>query len=83
MPTLSNYVCVPCGVFMLIDKNSVTVEELMSDGQPYKLWDGDRYKCPTCGHTIISGFGKLPMAEHFQPSYAAQRARLEPVVTAK
>ena len=83
MPTLSNYVCEPCGVFMRIETNSVTVEELMDDGAPYKLWDGDRYKCPSCGHQIVSGFGRNPLAEHFQMDYAMRRAQLAPIVSAK
>ena len=83
MPTSSNYVCRPCGTFMCIKKNSVTVEEQMEDGAPYKLWDADLYRCPTCGHEIVSGFGRGPIAEHFQPTYQQQRERLAPIIEAK
>lgn len=83
MPTVSNYVCVPCGAFMRIETNSVTVEELMDDGAPYKLWDADKYRCPECGHEIISGFGRGPIAEHYQPDYNVTRERFAPVVSAK
>ena len=51
-------------------KNSVTVEEVTEDGEPYKLWSADRYACPECGASVIVGFGSRPLAEHWQPSYA-------------
>ena len=51
---------------MQCDRNSVVVEETTDRGTPYKLWSADRYKCPTCGHEIVSGFGRRPLAEHFQ-----------------
>jgi hypothetical protein len=78
MPTSSNYLC-GCGRFMRAKKNSVTVEELTEDGRPYKLWDADLYECVECGVEIISGFGNVPLAEHYQPTYAEQRARLAPI----
>lgn len=75
MPTASNLLC-GCGRFMRVKKNSVTVEELFEDGQGYRLWDADLYECVECGVEVISGFGQQPFAEHYQPDYAAQRARL-------
>jgi hypothetical protein len=78
MPTVSNVLC-GCGCFMRVKKNSVTVEELMTDGSPYKLWDADLFECPACGATVITGFGQKPMAEHWQPMYARSRARLAPI----
>jgi hypothetical protein len=60
-------------------KNSVTVEELMDDGAPYKLWDADRYACPECGAEVITGFAAVPFAEHWQPDYVTVRARYAPV----
>jgi hypothetical protein len=78
MPTSSNYLC-GCGRFMRPKKNSVTVEELTEDGAPYKLWDADLWECPECGVEIIAGFGQGPIAEHYQPTYAAQRERLAPI----
>lgn len=78
MPTSSNYLC-GCGRFMRPKQNSVTVEELMEDGRPYKLWDADLYECVECGVEVISGFGAGPLAEHYQPDYAEQRARLAPI----
>lgn len=78
MPTSSNYLC-GCGRFMRVKKNSVTVEELMEDGQPYKLWDADLFECVECGTEIIAGFARQPLAEHYQPGYAETRERHAPV----
>jgi len=78
MPTSSNYLC-GCGRFMRVKRNSVTVEELCEDGSPYKLWDADLLECEECGVEVIAGFGRAPIAESYQPSYAETRARLGPV----
>lgn len=78
MPSSGNVLC-GCGRFMRVKKNSVTVEELLEDGEPYKLWDADLYECQECGAQIITGFGREPMAEHWQPDYTAQRERFQPV----
>lgn len=83
MPTTSNLVCVSCGAFMRVKKNGVTVEEQTEDSQPYKLWDADLYACPQCGTEVITGFGREPLAEHYQPTYAKTRERYAPVVEAK
>jgi hypothetical protein len=78
MPTSSNVLC-GCGRFMRVRKNSVTVEELTDDGAAYKLWDADLFECSECGAEVITGFGQGPIAEHWQPSYRAQRDRLKPI----
>jgi hypothetical protein len=78
MPTASSLLC-GCGRFMRVKKNSVTVEELMEDGSPYKLWDADLFECVECGVEAISGFARAPLAEHYEPTYAARRSRLAPV----
>ena len=83
MPTTSSYVCVPCNRFMRIEKNGVTVEEQTEVGESYKLWDADLYRCPECGHEIVSGFGHVPLAEHYQPTYQQSRERLAPIIEAK
>ena len=78
MPTTSNVLC-GCGRFMRPKQNSVTVEELLEDGTGYKLWDADLYACEECGAEVITGFGRSAFAEHYQPDYDAQRARLQPI----
>ena len=39
---------------------------------PYKLWRGDLWKCPDCGHEIVVGFASRPSAEHYQPGFAKE-----------
>jgi hypothetical protein len=78
MPTSSNYLC-GCGRFMRVKKNGVTVEELTEKGEPYKLWHADLMECIECGVEVIGGFGKGPLAEHWQPDYTEQRERLAPI----
>lgn len=78
MPTQSNLLC-GCGRFMRVAKNGVTVEEQMEDGAPYKLWGDDLYRCPGCGAEVVSGFGRQPLAEHYQPTYQQTRARYAPI----
>lgn len=77
-------VCVPCQRFMRPDRNGVAFIEGMPRGgtrpkpglaepgawKPYKLWYGDRWKCPDCGATIIVGVPTSPVAEHYQPEFA-------------
>jgi len=78
MPSDGNYLC-GCGRFMSVLKNGVTVEELQGDGTAYRLWDADLVECPECGVRVISGFGRLPLSEHWHPDYAAWRDRLAPI----
>lgn len=91
------YVCRPCGLFYDTEKNGVYVEEMapvrpLYNGaplpgediwKPYKILAGDLLKCPGCGHELISGFGRGSIAEHHEPTYAATRARLQPIVQIK
>jgi hypothetical protein len=78
MPSRSNVLC-GCGRFMRPKKNCVTVEELLEDGRPYKLWDADLYACEECGTEVITGFGKVPIVEHWESRYVMMRQRLEPI----
>jgi hypothetical protein len=79
MPTASNLLC-GCGRFLRVQQNSVTVEELTEAGDPYRLWDADLWVCDDCGVELIAGFGRAPIAEHWQPGYAAARERLAPII---
>jgi hypothetical protein len=81
-PSHGGVVC-GCGRIMSVKKNSVSVEELLEDGRPYRLWDADLYACSECGVEVITGFGRLPIAEHYQPNYAATRERLAPIYPAR
>jgi hypothetical protein len=53
--------------------------EVHQDSAPDRLWAGDLYTCPACGHGVVTGFGSRPIAEDGQPSYAQQRERLGPI----
>jgi hypothetical protein len=82
VPTSSNVLC-GCGRLMGPIKNGVAVEELDEDGAPYKLWRADRYGCADCGATVIVGFGRDPIAEHYQESYATTRERAGEIFPAR
>ncbi len=45
------------------------IEQFCSPPQPYKIWRADKYQCPVCGNVVISGFGRLPESEHFNPNF--------------
>ena len=46
--------------------------------QPYKLWVGDRRKCPDCGHENIEGVGGRPISEHYLPDIGITVKRYAP-----
>jgi hypothetical protein len=37
--------------------------------QPYKVWAGDLWHCPDCGHELISGTGMHPIVEDYQADF--------------
>lgn len=76
-------VCVPCRRFFRAKKNGYYFIEAMptrnhaSPGKdepeswkPYKLWVGDLWECEGCHATILSGFGREPISEHYKPDFA-------------
>jgi DNA-directed RNA polymerase subunit RPC12/RpoP len=71
-------ICAECNRSMRPEKNGVTVEELMDDGSPYKLWKGDRYICPECTTRVIVGIAEVPLAEHYQEGYSAMKQAFPP-----
>lgn len=36
---------------------------------PYKVWAGDLWECPDCGHQIVNDVGMNPLAEHYQSTF--------------
>ena len=61
-------VCVPCKTEMRPDKNGVPYVQT-SDGNPYQVWDSDRWRCPACGATILSGFGQKPYLVNYEERF--------------
>lgn len=57
-------ICTYCAVEMRCAKNSYHVE-LLASGEPYQIWQGDRYECPSCCASVVVGFGRGPVAEVF------------------
>jgi len=69
-------ICVKCQVEMRPETNGVGLLDMFEEPtgsrtkySPYKLWDADLYKCPTCGHEIVTGFGQNPISEHYQQNF--------------
>jgi hypothetical protein len=74
--------CVSCGLFFKRRRNGVTIEERMPRGAvwlPYKLWHADLWECEGCGTQIVTGYGNLPLVEHYQPTYAEIVEQLPPI----
>jgi hypothetical protein len=37
--------------------------------KPYKLWVCDLWECEGCGAEILTGYGRGPVSEHYQPDF--------------
>jgi len=83
-------ICVPCQRFYRVLRTGYSfVEGMPIDNQvrpgkeepekwkPYKLWHGDLWVCEGCGHLTISGVGRAPIAEHYQPEFADAVAKMK------
>mgnify|MGYP001566862028 CR=1 FL=1 len=62
-------VCVACHVDMCPEKNGVTFIE-HANGAPFKIWEADQWKCPNCDISVIVGFGKDAIREHYQAGFS-------------
>jgi len=84
-------VCVPCQRFFRAKKIGFCfIEAMPTPGagralpgteqperwQPYKVWSGDLWECEGCGAQIVSGVGRGPIAEHYQPDFDEVATRL-------
>ncbi len=72
-------VCVKCNLSMRPFKNGTAVEVMSVEIGPYQLYSGDCYECPDCKTQVVVGFGRHPVAEHFQANYAVQIADWKPI----
>ena len=67
---MSKLVCVHCEVGLKIEKSGVVCIEYFNEPpKPYKLWFCDAWKCPRCGHIVLSGFAKNPFAVHYEEDF--------------
>ncbi len=91
---MAGLVCLKCRVFLRAKKTGVIIEEGMPLGEPlgdglyakwgpYKLWHADLFECPSCNFELVTGFARKPIAEHYEPDYAAQVARFPPICRVK
>lgn len=53
---MSRPICVPCAAEMRPSKNGFIIA-FKVDNHYHQTQQGDAYKCPTCNHVIVSGFG--------------------------
>lgn len=82
MPHIPTAICLTCQMEMTPDRNGALIKAQRrddADGTPhdYYIVSGDRYRCPVCDATIITGFANRPMAEHFESEKWSQ---LEPFI---
>jgi hypothetical protein len=58
-------VCVKCRVSYRCQRNAVWYASCyeMPPHDPARLWCGDQWRCPSCHHEIIIGFG-APVDDH-------------------
>lgn len=61
-------VCVKCKREMRPERNGVGCLD-MADFGACAVWDSDLWKCPSCGHEILVGFGKDAIARNHQAEY--------------
>jgi hypothetical protein len=62
-------VCVKCARVLRIERTGVYAEQLTEvNGQAYKVFSGDLYKCPTCEFQIIHT-AQRPVAREHENEY--------------
>ena len=49
-------ICCKCRIVMRCEKNHFIVRDLEAEGFPSTYWVADKWKCPVCGHEIVTGF---------------------------
>lgn len=58
----------------MCDENEVLVRDPPSGAFPSTFWSGDRYRCPKCGHQIITGFATKGIPGDYMPIEEAENA---------
>ena len=67
-------VCVKCNKEMKPEKTGELVLEMAVFG-PYKIWSGDKVKCPKCGMEVVTGWGQNPLSAHYQEGFEKEAAK--------
>jgi hypothetical protein len=76
-------VCANCNRAMRPKKNGAAFVEMAGD-RPYKLWMADLWECQTCGAQVLhTDSRQKPVAESYQPDFAAKIASYAPEFQAK
>jgi len=68
------YACASCKTMLRPRTNEIYVA-VESDGQAYQIWCADLWECPDCGTQIILGYGREPIAEHYEDKFDFWRKR--------
>ena len=84
-------ICVGCKCFYRVKKTGKFFVEGMpiapmakkgraepENWKPYKIWAGDLWECPECGHETIAGVGWNPVSEHYLPDFPSLLEKLGP-----
>ena len=66
MPKLA---CIKCQVEYVPMRMGVYAIETFRGKEPYKIWRADMWACPKCGHSVLNGYGKNPMAFHHEEKF--------------
>ena len=72
MTDIPRVTCGSCQVPLRPEKNGETVE-MTSNGRLYYIISADRWKCPICGHEVLTGFPLKPLALSYQDGYNDER----------
>lgn len=66
---MTKLVCVKCQTELRPFHNGTIVIETASFG-PYKVWNADTLKCPSCNIEIVGGFADCPMrSDHYASDF--------------
>ena len=68
-------VCFPCSRSMRCVDNSVSVRDARTATIPATVWSGDRFECPDCNASIVTGFGRGWAEDRAAPSKAPEFRR--------
>lgn len=75
-------ICLPCQKFYRVEKNGfifaemIPVDDAKVHWSGYAVWSGDLWKCPGCGHLLISGFGQKPISRHYDEDFVEMMGKV-------